>query len=95
VLLISNRSSFPEKFFLAQDVLSYKSARTDYLTSCLCPRRQLASERRLPLRQPPAELSYSAPLPKREPSQKWLGSPAFQRLAIQRKQDLRFAYFIS
>ena len=41
------------------------------------PRRHPTSERRLPLRQPPAELPFSAPFPKCEPSQKWLGSPAF------------------
>ena len=41
------------------------------------PRRHPTSERRLPLRQPPAELPFSAPFPKCEPSQQWLGSPTF------------------
>jgi hypothetical protein len=54
--LVSRKS-----FFVARDVLKRKSARTEDLESLTCPRRQLPSERRLPLRQPPAELPFSAP----------------------------------
>jgi hypothetical protein len=62
---------------VAQDVLKYKSASMEHIERLTMSRRLLTSERRLPLRQPPAELPYSAPFPEYEPSQKWLGSPAF------------------
>src|SRR6266404_3333147 len=66
--------AFHKKFLLAHEVLWNKPACTgDQGKVATCPRRHHFSERRLPLRQPPAEQSFSASLRNMSPvSNDWV-----------------------
>ena len=58
---ILNLVTITKSFTAAQHVLYISPASMEQSETVTVPRRQLASERRLPLRQRPSELPYSVP----------------------------------